>query len=106
MSDIARGGSSLMPSDIIWLQLPPTATGCGLRAAYSEPSALAEIPGNGAGTGRVEGEVLSPACSQGFLALLSLSGLRGGWLDEITDPPKAFAPLEGFPLGYKDLGSP
>ena len=84
MFDIARGGgSSHTHPDIVWFQLPPIATGWGLRSMYSEPYFFAKIPGSGA-AGRVWGGALSPPCSWGFLALFSLSALLGCWLDEVT----------------------
>ena len=66
--------------------------GGGQEPRILSPPPSADIPGNGVGMGWVGGGALSPACSPGFLYLLSLSGLLGCWLDEVTPPPHKSSP--------------
>ena len=81
---------------IIWLHLLPITSGWGSEVIFSEPSAFSQDPRWWSCAQWVGGRVLSPACSQGFLTLLSLSTLLACWFNEVT-PCESSPPSKGLP---------
>ena len=96
--DTAIGHGSVFSHDgIIWSQLLPIDTGWGSRATYSMPSVFCQDPSCWSWHWAWGGGALSSACSQGFLALLSLSVLLQCWLNEVTSH-NSFHPNTGLPF--------
>src|SRR3712207_5154377 len=80
--------------DIIWFQLLPITNGWGSRAKYSVPSDL----GQDGVSQRVLGRLFLLRAVPGFL--ISSCYLVSWGLGLMRSPHvKAFAPLDGFPLG-------
>ena len=98
-------GDLLVLEEVVWFLcililfgyhycLSPLGGNQGLYILSPPPSA--EIPGSEMVAGQVGGGALSPVCTSGFLALLSLSALLGCWLDEVT-PRESSHPGRGLP---------